>query len=154
MKMSLVVWGLILIIGFYASDWLLLQGYNASWLWIAWAVIFNVGHFALGKSMKKSSKSMQAVWMHIGIFGLITTVVIALGIVSLSLAFLMAFWLLLIGAALFAGGHEGKDSLSVCSGLILIIGAIFTPAFGNSYFLAGSLLLGLLMLLHGIWLKN
>ncbi len=154
MKNSLFAWGLVLIIGFLASHWLVLQGYNEAWLWVAWAVIFNVGHYAVGKTMKKVSKSMQSVWMLSGIFGFIVTVAVALGVVSLNFGFLMSFWFLLIGATLFAGGHEGKDNLMIFSAVILAFSSIFTLAFGNSYFLAGSLILGLLTLLNGIFMRS
>lgn len=153
MKNSLVIWGIILIAGFFASHWLLAQGYNPAWLWIAWAVIFNIGHYAVGKTMKKISKSMQQVWMMGGIFGLIVTLVVALDVVSLNLGFLMSFWFLIIGATLFAGGHESKDSAMIFGSMVLVFSSIFTLAFGNSYFLAGSLILGLLTLLHGVFMK-
>lgn len=154
MKNSLFVWGLVLLVGFFLSYWLAVQGYSAAWIWIAWAVIFNVANYFMLKSMKKMSKSMRAVWTQAHIFGLIVTLVVALDIITLNFAFLMSLWFLLIGASLFAGGHETKDSLAIASSLILLFSSVFTLAFGNSYFLAGSLILGLLTVLSGIFTKN
>jgi hypothetical protein len=154
MKTSLVVWGLVLLVGFYLSHLLVFQEYNQAWIWIGWAIIFNVGHYFVGKTMKKTSKTMQKVWMQAGILGLIITVVLALGIVNIGFGFVMTMWFLLIGAAMFIGGQERKDSLMMFSAMVLVFSSVFVLAFGNSYFLAGSLIMGLVTMMQGVFMEK
>ncbi len=152
MKTSLVVWGLVLLVGFWASDYLIGTGFKEAHLWIAWAVILNLLNYAVGKTMKKTPKEIGTLWMQAGLFGFLASVIVALNIIALPLSWLMSLWLILLGAALFAGSHKMSNPDGIMMGIIYIFAALFVPTTG--YFLYGALVFGLLGLVNGYFAKE
>lgn len=150
MKPSLVVWSLILLIGFWASDiWMAV--YGEANLWMAWAIIFVIGYYAMTKTAKKMPKDVMAAWVLVSASGFLATFAVALGVVSVSFSFIMGLWLLLTGAALYV---SAKDTLYKFLGMIYLFSGILVPtAFGASYFIGGALVFGLIGLIHSLLTK-
>lgn len=149
MRPVLFLWGVILLIGFYLTHLAALQNFDERLLWISWAVIFNVGHFLIGRSMK-SSATIGRVWMQANLFGLILTIILVSGLVAVNYVLLMGIWFVIIGAAMFATGYENKNMMSLSTALILLFSSLLVVGLMGSYFLVGGLILGLLMLLYGL----
>ena len=148
MRSSLAVWGIVLLLGFYLSHSL---GYQHSqWLWIGWAVVLAMGSNLAWKNAKLSNAAKK-IRMEAGIFGFLVTLLIATGIADIGFAFAMTMWILLIGAANFACGLGQRNSLEIFNGLVMAFSSVFVLAFGNSYFLAGAMILGLLTIMQGIF---
>ena len=158
MKPALLVWGLILLVGLgWASPYALSHGLlTEAQLWMAWAVIFLIGSFAVGKTMKKMPKETGMVWASTTVFGLIATFAIALGYLAAPLSALMGLWLVLFGAVIWKAGT--KDSLSSTSGVILALIGLVLPgwfaAAPGGYWVAGALFLGLWTIFHSLAAKE
>lgn len=152
MKTSVVAWGLVLLVGFWASDYLLGTGFSEAYLWIAWAIIFNILNYAVGKTMKKTPKEIGTLWMMGGVFGFLVTIVVAMNVVDLPFFWLMSLWLILMGAALFTGGHKMNNPGSIMMGIIYLFAALFVPTAG--YFTYGALVFGLLGLISGYFARD
>ncbi|MBI2578320.1 MAG: hypothetical protein HYW26_01270 [Candidatus Aenigmarchaeota archaeon] len=154
MNTPLTAWGVVLLLLFAGAHYLAAGGYNVSWLWIGIAVVINILNMWVGKQMKGSPKGMMAVWMSAGLFGFLATLAIAFEVIPLSAAVLMSLWLLLLGAAMFAGGHAAHNPLSDYAGLVLVVSSLFVPAFGSQWqFMAGALLLGVFGIVNGYLAK-
>ena len=82
MKSSVVIWGLVLLVGFWASDYAVKANYSEAILWVAWAVILNLLNYGIGKTMKKTPKELTAVWMQAGVFGFLVSLVVAAGVIG------------------------------------------------------------------------
>lgn len=152
MKASLVAWGIVLLIAFAGAHWLLANGIGAAALWIGVAIVTLIMNWVVGRSFKK--KMNAEVWMALAVFGFITTLAVAFQFVPVSMAVLMSLWLLLTGAALFAGSHKGGEALSLFAGLVMIVAALIVPAFGDGYFLAGAVFMGFLGVVHGYFFRE
>ena len=156
MKNSLTLWGLILLIGFGASHWALGAGQvTESVLWMAWGVIFLVGHCAIGKTYKKMPKEMGLAWMTATVFGTIATFAVALGYLVAPFAALMALWLILVGAVQFAtsAGMKGAQMWTAFAVIFLFLGVSLPAWFPTNYFLAGALIFGVPTIIQG-WLSR
>ncbi len=154
MNSALVVWGIILLVGLGGSPWIVqAAGITEATLWMAWAIIFVVGSWALGKQMK-ASKEVAGTWTLVNVFGLITTFAVALGYVAAPLSFLMALWFILWGAAMWKAGPKG--SAAAASGVILALVGTQVPAWfaGSGYWMAGALFLGLWPVIHSLLMKE
>ncbi len=149
MNMPLTVWGLVLLLVFAGAHYLSAM-YSAQWLWIAIAVIIIALGMWVGKQlMKGAAKGSKETWMSINIFGLLTTLAVAFGVIPVDLSWLMSLWLLLLGAAIYSEGHSRNSQMSISAGLIIIVSSLFVPGFGAWYFMAGALFIGLLGLING-----
>jgi len=153
MKPALVVWSLIMLVGFWASHvWA--NVYGESVLWIAWAVVFLVGYFAIGKTMKKMPKEIGMMWAMVTVFGFLATLAVAQNLVSVNFSYLMGLWLLLTGAALYTGSHKGGSPSDMALSIVYLVSAVLIPLeFANVYFLGGALTFGLLGLIHSLLMK-
>ncbi|MBI4170828.1 MAG: hypothetical protein HY514_03975 [Candidatus Aenigmarchaeota archaeon] len=150
MKSSLIVWGIIMLIVFSGAHWLLANKLLAeAWIWVILAIILVVANFLLGRTMKKMPKGTETMWMALNVFGFITTLAVAVGVVPVPLWWLMSLWLLLMGGAVAIGGHVGNNALNMFMGLIMLFASVFVSGFGNSYLFAGSLFFGFLAVVHG-----
>lgn len=154
MNTPLTVWGVVLLLVFAGAHYLALAGYNVAWLWVGLAVVINLANMWTGKQMKGSPKGMKEVWMAAGLFGFLATLAVAFEVVPVSTAWLMSLWLLLLGAAMFAGGHASHNPLSDYAGLVLVVSSLFVPAFGSQWqFMAGALFLGVFGIVNGYFAK-
>ncbi len=153
MKAPVVVWGIVMLVVFSGANWLLAtKALAESWIWVALAIIILILNFWVGKTMKKQPKGSQPVWMALSVFGFITTLAVAFGVVPVPMWWLMSLWLLLMGAAIGVGGHVGGNQLNMFVGLIEIFAALFVSGFGASYLLAGALFFGFLAVVHGYFM--
>ncbi len=152
MKTSVIGWGLVLLVGLWASDYALKAGYSEATLWVAWAIILNILNYAVGKTMKKMPKDIGNVWMQAGVFGFLVTVALAANLVAFPYYWLMSLWLILLGAALFVGGQKMNDVSGMGLGVIYLFSALLVPVTG--YFIYGALVLGLLGLINGYFAKE
>jgi hypothetical protein len=151
MKQAMYGWALVLLVGFYASDYALKAGYSQQYIWIAWAIIFVVMNFAVGKSHKKVPEDVMSMWMTVNVFGFLATLAVAGGLVALPYAWLMSLWFILMGAAIFAGGHKMNSTCNVMEGVVFVFAALMVPTTG--YFLYGSLVFGLYALVSTYFSK-
>jgi len=150
MKTSLIVWGIVMLIVFSGAQWLLANKLLAeAWIWVVLAIIIVVANFLVGRTMKKMPKGTETMWLAVSVFGFITTLAVAFGVVPVPLWWLMSLWLLLIGGAVAIGGHVGNNALNMFMGLVMLFASVFVSGFGNSYLLAGSLFFGFLAVVHG-----
>lgn len=156
MNTAQFVWAVVMLIVFAGAHYATSMGYETAWTWIGIAVIINIMNYYVGRSgMKKAVKGVQEAWMSIGIFGLITTIIVALGFVPVSHLWLMSLWLLLIGAGIFATGLAAQTPLHTYSGVVLLISALFVPGFGDQwYFIAGALFFGLMGIINSGLVKD
>jgi hypothetical protein len=140
MNAATIVWGLILLIGLgWASP---MSGLSEAQLWMAWAIIFVVGSYALGKTVhKKASKESMASWMHVLVFGLIVSFAAALGYVAFPLSSLMSLWLILFGAAMWKAADKNMDA--AVHGVVTALVGVALPLFGANYWMTGAIFLGL-----------
>ncbi len=148
MKTPIAVWGLILLVGFWASDYAIKTGYSEQTLWVAWAIIFTVLNYAMGNAMKKIPAEVKTMWMEATVFGLIASLAVASRVVALPFPWLMALWFIIFGAAMFAGGHKMNNISGIMMGIVLLFTAVFVPPTG--YFLYGALVFGLFSLISGL----
>ncbi len=149
-----LMWGVLFLVLFGGAHWAVSSGgFAENMVWMGLAVAMLVLSFVVGKQMKGTPKGMRDVWTAATLFGVIMTFVVALGYVAADLSWLMSLWFLLFGAAKFASGHAGGSSMSNYGGLVLIVAALFVPAFGSWYLISGALFLGLMDVVNGIVLK-
>lgn len=153
MNKPLTIWGLVLLVVFGGAHYLAAGGYNAAYLWVAVAVIIILLNAWTGKQMKGAPKGSAQTWMSLSVFGLLATLAVVSGLLPLALPVLMSLWLLLLGAAIFSEGHSRNGQMSVYWGLVTAFSALFIPAFGQWYFMAGALFLGLFGLINGYMSK-
>lgn len=156
MNLNLTIWGLVLLIVFAAANYASAT-VNPAYLWVGVAVIIVLLNMWMGKAMKSVPKGMTEVWMSVTVFGFITTLVYALWLsptASMPLSWLMSFWMLLMGAAMFAGGHAGGDHGQMYCGVFLAFVSLSVPAFGQWYFLAGALFVGFFAFINGLLAKE
>ena len=146
----LLVWGIVLLATFLAAHSLYVQGYNVAWTWIGIAVVINLVNMWVGKQMKRGPKGTMEMWMSAGIFGLVTTVIVALGYIPVNVVWLMSLWLLLIGGAMAGGGLVAKNPLGTYTGFVTIIASLFAPGFGGWYLMTGALFLGGLNIINAL----
>lgn len=155
MNTAILVWGIILLIGLgWASPYLAATGaLSEAQLWMAWAIIFVVGSWALGKTVyKKASKESVAAWTQVLAFGLIVSFAVALGYVAAPMISLMALWFILFGAAMWKASDKSMDS--VLHGVILALVGVALPAFGANYWVTGALFLGLGQIIRSLLMKD
>ena len=150
-----IMWGALFLVLFGGAHWAVTSGgFSASMVWMGLAVAMLVLSFVGGKQMKSVPKGMTEVWTAATLFGVIVTFAVALQYVPVDLSLLMSLWLLLFGAAKFAHGHAGGSHMSNYGGLVLVVAALFVPAFGAGwYFMSGALFLGLMDVIAGAVLK-
>jgi hypothetical protein len=148
-----LIWGLILLIGLgWASPYALSTGMaTEAQLWMAWAVVFLIGSWAMGKAMKKMPKDVGMTWMHATVFGVIVSFAVALGYVAAPLSALMALWFILWGAAMWktAGSKDG-----VVHGVVLALVGVTLGSFGGNYWMTGAIFLGLMPIICTLLAKE
>src|SRR3989338_3471067 len=152
MNTPLTVWGLVLLVAFTGAHYMA-GSYSAAWLWVGIAVVIILLSAWVGKNMKASKGSTET-WMALSVFGFITTLVVAFGLISVSMSWLMSLWLLLLGAAIYSEGHARNNQPHIYSGLVVVVAALLVPGFGSSYFLACALFVGLGGLISGLLAKS
>lgn len=149
MNGPLTAWGVVLLVLFGAAHYLVPSYISEAYMWVAIAVILLVLNALIGKKMK-SSEGSKTTWMQLSAFGFITTLIVAFGVVPVSVSWLMSLWLLLIGAAIYSEGHANNMQMHNYWGLVLVIASLFVPGFTSWYFMAGALFLGLGGLIGGL----
>ena len=145
----MAIWGIIFLIIFGAAHYAVPSYLDAAMMWVAIGIIFLILNFVMGSKMK-GTEGAKHTWMSLVVFGFIVTLVVALGYVSLELSWLMSLWLLLYGVGIYSEGQAQNIQMHTAGGLFLVIAALFVPAFGANYFLAGALFLGLYTLIGGL----
>ena len=153
MKISMVAWGIVLLVGFWLSDYALKTGITANYIWLAWAVIINAGNYAVGRTFKKTPKELNTVWLQAGIIGFVMTVLIVAGFLVVDVSILLSVWLMLMGAAYLAGGVHGKNPSGIFFGAYFVIFALMTPAFLFT-FTAAAVIFGIAFIVDGYFMKN
>ncbi len=155
MKSSLVVWGIVMLVAFAGANWLLaMQLLAESWIWVALAIIILVMNFWVGKTMKKMPKESEALWMALSVFGFITTLAVAFGVVPVPLWWLMSLWLLLMGAAIGVGGYLANNGLNMFLGVVMLFASLSVAGFAGAYLLSGALFFGFLGIVHGYFVTG
>ncbi len=156
MNMQMSVYGLVMLIVFAAAQFTSAT-VNPAYLWIVLAIIIILLNMWVGKSMKNPPKGLNEIWMHLAVFGFITTVVFGLWMAptyALPLAWLMSFWLLIKGAAAFVSGMASGNHMHTYAGTVFVFAALFVGAFGAWYFLMGAWFFGLFPLIAGLLTKG
>ncbi|MCX6816248.1 MAG: hypothetical protein NT120_05375 [Candidatus Aenigmarchaeota archaeon] len=151
MKQAMYGWSLVLLVGFWISEYALKQGYTEQVLWVAWAIILNIINYAVLKSMKKTPVDIMSLWMTAGIFGLLVSFGVAGGLLALPFHWLMTLWFALLGATMFASGFKLNNPSSVMTGIVFVFGALLVPSVG--YFAYGAIVFGLFSLVSTYFSK-
>jgi len=153
MNATMAIWGLVLLIVFAAAQYATPSYLAVEHMWVVLAIIIVALNAWVGKRMK-ADEAGRGTWLSLAVFGFIVTVIVAFGVVPLDVSWLMSLWLLLIGAGILAGGIAGKFSPHIFGGFVMLFAALFVPAFGAQYFMAGAIFLGLFGLISGIFSPN
>jgi len=153
--------GIVIFILFWAfqANYFANLGYAA---WIVGLVIFEVILWLIGKGvMPKQSNDMKQLWMYVFAFALISTIIVSYGGMLVSgysypsSNYVLAFWLVLFGAAMLLTGWQAKFSVTMATGFIwLFSSSLFMIAnMPTPYFFFG-LLTALPFVLVGLMEKS
>ena len=151
MNNPLIAWGLVFLVGMLATHYM---GIEPKVAWVVWLVIFFVGNMLVGKAMKKTPRNIVHMWMVVNILGALMTLAFLAGTLPFNATHIMAVWLVLMGAAVYAGAHENKDPEGVFIGLLWFATGIILPLWlPATPFLIGGLVLGLPYVVGGLLKK-
>lgn len=151
MTNAMIAWGLVFLIGMFATHFLGIDSWMA---WVAWLVIFFFGNIIVGKTMKKAPREIMHMWMVVNILGALLTIAFLTYTVDFDASKIMGIWLFLMGSALFAGAHQLKNPEQLFMGLMMVAAGIITPIwFSNAPFLIGGLFFGLPPLISSLLKK-
>ncbi|MBI2583614.1 MAG: hypothetical protein HYW25_03020 [Candidatus Aenigmarchaeota archaeon] len=155
MNAAKVLWGLILLVGFAATQlYGVPGGLSEANAWIAWSIIIFVLTWVVGRTLKpQPDKAASGAWMTLMIFGLILSLVIAgtamQGTSWVPLWWLMSLWFLVLGAAKFATMGQ-KDPAVMAVSVVYLFSALFVAGWGANYWLIGGIVFGLPAIIHGL----
>ncbi|MBM3303541.1 MAG: hypothetical protein FJY76_00450 [Candidatus Aenigmarchaeota archaeon] len=165
MDKPLAVCGLLLLIGFLATHYLLFSIYDYTLVPAVWVVLAVVG-IAVSKGCcccrkkgrfgKKCSCCCSGAMAVAVAEGIILTAAILIQLVAVSPFYLVSVWMLVIGAALVADGLKGSP-LRLQLGLFWLFSAVLFPFLNNyqgSSMLIGALVMGVPLILAGIVKKE
>jgi hypothetical protein len=163
MNKCLAVWGLLLFIGFIFTHYLVFSA-DPSLAAPLWVVLVVIGaaycRCACGCKPAKGKKNTcgcgcccSDLWAVAVVEGLILTVAIAIGLLPISMFYILSVWLLVIGSAMVAESLRDKKALKMQLGLFWLFCAVFFPFVSNyqpATFILGALVFGVTAMLAGI----
>jgi len=164
MDKPLAVWGLLLLIGFLATHYLVFS-YDYTYIPAVWVVLAVVGVACSrgcfcckkkGRLGRKCSCCCSGAMAVAAAEGVILTAAIVMQLVAISPFYILSVWLLVIGAAAVADGMNGSP-LKTQLGLFWLFSAVFFPFVTNyqgSSLLIGALVMGVPLMLAGIVKKE
>lgn len=163
MDKPLAVWGLLLLIGFLATHYLVFS-YGYLYVPAVWVVLAVVGVAAgrgcccrkKGRLGAKRPCCCSGTMAVAAAEGVIVTAAILIGLVAISPFYIISVWLLVIGAAAVADGLKGSP-LKTQLGLFWLFSAVFFPFVSNyqgSSLILGALVMGVPLMLAGIVKKD
>jgi len=163
MDKPLAVCGLLLLIGFLATHYLVFSYYYI-YIPAVWVVLAVVGAAYCkcgccsrkGKFGKKCACCCSGAMTAAAVEGIILTAAIVMQLVAISPFYIVSVWMLVIGAALVADGLK-NSSLKLQLGIFWLFSAVFFPFVGNyqgSSLIIGALVMGVPLMLAGIVQKE
>jgi|GEM_PF-2130646 len=144
-----VSWGLVLLVGLWISDYAS-QIFPAGYVWAAWGIILPLGNFAVGKTMRGAPREVNVLWKQTNVLIFLLTLGVALVVAPANTTVVVSLWLLLMGAALFAGCMYIKNPSDMMLGAFYLIASLMVPAF-FSPFIGAAVLLGLPLVIRGLF---
>lgn len=147
-------WALVFFLGLIATYYLVsTQMLSDMWGAWVWFVLLLVGNWSIGKAYGKMPEGVKNIWMGVMVMFAVVAGTMLLGLWGGDISVMFALWLIFSGGAMFATGHEMKNSIWTGMGLMnLALGIVFPTWFGGTPYLAAALLIGLPMLLAA-WKK-
>lgn len=147
----MIVWGLVFLVGMFATHYMGVDPWTA---WVAWLAVFFFGNMMVGKMMGKSPREIVHMWAVVNILGALITIAFLTNTIVFEESKVMAIWLFLMGSAMFAGAHQMKNPENIFVGLLWIATGIVLPTwFADSSFLIGGLVFGLPHVIGGLLKK-
>jgi len=148
----LIVWGLVFLVGMFATHYMGIDPWTA---WVIWLAVFFFGNVAIDKLAKgKKVREIGHMWHVVNILGVLITVAFLTGTLSFDSSKVMSVWLLLMGAAVFAGAHQSKNVEQMFMGLLWFgVGIVLPTWFADAPFIVGGLVFGLPPVIGGLMKK-
>lgn len=147
----MIVWGLVFLVGMFATHYLGVDPWTS---WVAWLAVFFFGNIIVGKMMGKAPREITHMWMVVNVLGALLTIAFLTNTIAFEESKVMAIWFFLMGAAVFAGAHQAKNPEQIFMGLLWIATGIVLPTwFADSSFLIGGLVFGLPPVIGGLLKK-
>lgn len=147
----LITWGLVFLVGMLATHFLQIDTWIA---WAVWTAVFFIGNMLVGMTMKKTPREVVHMWHVVNVLGVLLSIAFLADTIAFDPAKIMAIWLFIMGAAMFAGSHQTKNPEGIFVGLLWISMGIMTPLiFAEVPFLIGGLVIGLPFVIGGLLKK-
>jgi hypothetical protein len=161
MNKHLAVWGILIFIGFIATQHL--YSYSVSFIPVAWVVLVAIG-FAFGKTACRCKKDkngkrtctcdcLSDIWVVGVLEGVVLTAAIMMEMLPISPFYILSAWLLAIGSTMVAQSLRKKHAIDMQLGAFWLFSAVFFPFVNNyqsSTFIIGAMILGIPMLIAGL----
>jgi hypothetical protein len=147
-----IVWGLVFLIGMFATHYMGVDSWTA---WVVWLAVFFFGNIAVDKLMKgKKVMEIKHMWHVVNILGVLITIAFLTNTLVFDSAKVMSVWLILMGGAVFAGAHQSKNVEQIFMGLLWVATGLVLPSwFADVPFLIGGLVFGLPPVISGLLKK-
>jgi len=145
------IWGIVLLFGFTATHFLVLQGYPIYVFLLLWGfVLFISMYISAHEIMKKWSQDIETMWRTMTILGLLLTILFLTNLLQVDYSLIMSVWLALMGLSMVATGLRMNWAESIASGGMWLFFSLMIPTyFTNSYFLLAGFLFGIPMIFIG-----
>ena len=166
MNKHLVVWGLLLLIGFLATHFI---AFSADPVYVIplWVIIAALGlvyskgcccaKSRFGRKCECCFCSCNGIWAIALAEGIVLTVAIMIQLLAISQFYILSVWLLAMGSAAVAESLMKKKAIELQLGLFWLFSAVFFPFVSNyqgASLLIGALVMGVPLILAGIVKKE